>query len=69
MADTHYEIAKGTHDEDGSERTVTEIRKLSDDERASELARMLGGAQITDSTLENAREMMRQADDVKAQIA
>ena len=69
MADTHYEIAKGTHDEDGSERTVTEIRKLSDDERASELARMLGGAQITDSTMENAREMMRQANDVKEKIA
>ena len=69
MADTHYEIAKGTHDEGGSERTVTEIRKLSDDERASELARMLGGAQITDSTMENAREMMRQADDVKKKIA
>ncbi len=69
MADTHYEIAKGTHDEGGSERTVTEIRKLSDDERASELARMLGGAQITDSTMENAREMMRQADNVKKEIA
>ena len=69
MADTHYEIAKGTHEEDGSERTVTRIRKLSDDERASELARMLGGAQITDSTMENAREMMRQADGVKKEIA
>ncbi|SDB43692.1 DNA repair protein RecN [Butyrivibrio sp. INlla16] len=66
MADTHYEIAKGTHEEGGNERTVTRIRKLSDDERASELARMLGGATITDSAMENAREMMRQAEKVKA---
>ncbi|WP_035777139.1 DNA repair protein RecN [Butyrivibrio sp. AE3004] len=68
MADNHYEIAKGTHKEDGQERTVTRIRMLGEDERVSELARMLGGAQITDSTLENAREMMRQADDVKNNI-
>ena len=34
-----------------------------------ELARMLGGAQITDSTMENAREMMRQAENVKKEIA
>ncbi|WP_022761931.1 DNA repair protein RecN [Butyrivibrio sp. AD3002] len=66
MADTHYEIAKGTHEEGGNERTVTRIRKLSDDERASELARMLGGATITDSAMENAREMMRQAEKVKS---
>ncbi len=69
MADNHYEIAKGTQDEDGQERTVTQIHRLSDDNRVSELARMLGGAQITDSTLENAREMMHQADEVKKSIA
>ncbi|WP_044913714.1 DNA repair protein RecN [Butyrivibrio sp. WCE2006] len=69
MADNHYEIAKGTHDEGGQERTVTRIRELSEDDRISELARMLGGAQITDSTLENAREMMHQADEVKRNIA
>ena len=69
MADNHYEIAKGTQNEDGQERTVTQIHRLSDDNRVSELARMLGGAQITDSTLENAREMMHQADEVKQSIA
>ncbi len=68
MADTHYEIAKGTQEENGQERTVTRIRRLPDSERASELARMLGGASITDTALENAREMMKQADEVKAGI-
>ncbi len=65
MADNHYEIKKETTDENGQERTVTKIRRLSDDERAYELARMLGGAGITDTALENAREMIRQAEKVK----
>lgn len=65
MADNHYEIAKGTQTEDGQERTVTRIHRLSEDDRISELARMLGGAQITESTLDNAREMVRQANEVK----
>ena len=65
MADVHYEIRKETTDEDGKERTVTRISKLSDDDRAKELARMLGGAEITDAVLENAKEMMKQASEVK----
>ncbi len=65
MADSHYEIKKSTHVESGAERTFTQIQKLSDDDRVSELARMLGGAQVTDSTLENAKEMMKQANEVK----
>ncbi|MCR5656686.1 MAG: DNA repair protein RecN [Butyrivibrio sp.] len=66
MADVHYEIRKETTDEDGKERTVTRISKLSDNDRAGELARMLGGAEITDAVLENAKEMMKQASEVKA---
>ncbi len=65
MADTHYEIKKETTDENGQERTVTRIKKLPEDERATELARMLGGASITDTALENAKEMIKQAEKVK----
>lgn len=31
---------------------------LDSDQRVSELARLLGGSEITDSTLANARELM-----------
>ena len=39
------------------EETRTEIRALSVNESEEELARMLGGAEITDAVLANAREM------------
>lgn len=57
MADTHFEIKKMV--ENG--RTVTKIHKLNEDEQIDELARLLGGAEITDAVRENAREMKRLA--------
>ena len=53
MADTHFVIEKKVE----NQVTVTEIRKLFKDEITTELARMLGGAEITEAVLENAREM------------
>lgn len=53
MADTHFLIEKSV--ENGG--TVTNIRKLEKEEQISELARMLGGAKITDSVLYSAKEM------------
>lgn len=57
MADTHFVIEKVTSDEE----TRTKIRTLSAAESEEELARMLGGAEITDAVLANAREMKRLA--------
>lgn len=53
MADTHYGIEKKV--ENGS--TVTTIEPLNEQETITELARMLGGAEITKRTLESAKEM------------
>ncbi len=53
MADAHYLIEKST---DGV-KTVTKIDRLAPERSVEELARMLGGASITDAVLENAREM------------
>ncbi len=39
-------------------KTVTQMNKLDNDQRVSELARLLGGSQITESTLANARELL-----------
>lgn len=53
MADCHFLIEKNV----AKERTVTQIRKLKEEESVEELARLLGGAAITDNVLNNAREM------------
>ena len=42
-------------------RTRTSLEMLSTDQRVDEIARMLGGATITDRTREHAREMLEQA--------
>ena len=56
MADCHYVVQK----ELDKGRTVTRVRRLSDQERVVELARMLGGVKITDKTLRYAEEMIEQ---------
>ncbi len=61
MADTHFEISKNVSDG----RTVTMVKRLSESESEKELARMLGGVQITDTVLENAKEMKKLAKKTK----
>lgn len=58
MADTHFLIEKKVQNDE----TVTDLKELYGDRIVEELARMLGGAQITDAVLENAREMKRLAE-------
>lgn len=53
MADCHFEIAKSA---DGG-KTTTGIRKLDTEDMVEELARLLGGAKITEAVRQNAREM------------
>lgn len=53
MADTHFQIEKSVEEE----RTKTKIHKLNENESVEELARMLGGAAITENVLNNAKEM------------
>ena len=62
MADTHFLIEKSVQ----GQTTMTGIRKLKDSEEVEELARMLGGVEITEKVLENAKEMKNQAHDLKA---
>lgn len=53
-ADTHFFVFK----DNSSTRTVTDIKKLTEQERITEIAKMIGGAKPTALTLENARELM-----------
>lgn len=62
MADEHYAIVKKVREE----RTFTEVHELSGEERTEELARMLGGARVTDTTLRHAGEMIALAAERKA---
>ncbi len=52
--DRNYRIYKET---DG-EKTFTRVEKLSDKEKVSEVARLLGGTTITDTTLKSAKELI-----------
>lgn len=53
MADAHYLIEKSVE----NQTTVSRIRELSSEESIEELARMLGGVEITDKVRESAKEM------------
>jgi len=55
MGDTHLLIAKGERDG----RTYTTVTPLDLEGRKKELARIIGGANITETTLKSAEEMLR----------
>lgn len=53
MADHHFEIVKSAQDG----KTTTKIHALNQEQMVEELARLLGGARITDAVRQNAKEM------------
>ncbi|MBW1916908.1 MAG: DNA repair protein RecN [Deltaproteobacteria bacterium] len=54
FGDCHFRVEKQVQDG----RTVTTVTKLTATERLKEIARMLGGTQITDTTLAHAQELL-----------
>lgn len=62
MADHHYRIAKQAVDK----ATVTGITELTESESVEELARLLGGEELTDAVRENAKELLLTAAKKKA---
>lgn len=61
MADVHYEISKSVV----GDRTQTSVRELKVAEREQELARMLSGSSVTEAVIQNARDMLKLADEFK----
>jgi len=55
FADHHYLIEK----REVGDRTKTSVRALSDDERMRELARMISGAKLTETSLKHAEQMLK----------
>mgnify|MGYP001485720732 CR=1 FL=1 len=57
FADRHYAVTK----REVKGRTVTDVQSLEGPARIDEVARMLGGATITETTRRHAREMVKQS--------
>ncbi len=58
FASAHYRVDKRTQ----AGRTTTRVTRLSGEERVEELARMLGGARVTESAREHARQLVAEAE-------
>jgi DNA repair protein RecN (Recombination protein N) len=55
FADHHYRIEK----KESGGRTKTTVRNITGDERTEEVARMLSGAKVTESSLKHAEQMIK----------
>jgi len=55
FADHHYRIEK----KESAGRTKTTVRNITGDERTEEVARMLSGAKVTESSLKHAEQMIK----------
>jgi DNA repair protein RecN (Recombination protein N) len=54
MGDSHFAVEKG----EVENRVVSSIRQLNEDERVREIAKLMSGEEITDSSINGARELM-----------
>ena len=64
MADTHFSVEKG----EANGRTFTQVRQLDRKQRQMELARLTGGAQVTETMLQGAEELLSQAEKFRAEL-
>ncbi len=62
MADEHYLIVKDIH----ADQSQTKVERLNEQNRKEAVARIIGGAMLTDLTLKNAEEMINLANELKA---
>lgn len=61
MADGHFKIEKT----EKRGKTVTNIYALDDDEKVAEVARLLGSQNLSDAAFNNARELIKEAEEEK----
>ncbi|MCI6277055.1 MAG: DNA repair protein RecN [Clostridium sp.] len=64
MSDNHFKVAKDVVDN----KTYTKVMILSEKEKEEEVARMIGGVEITKTTLENAKELINLAQNKKNKL-
>ena len=63
MADAEYTVEKRVE----NERTYTSVLHLDESGRKQELARLIGGSMITETTLAGAAELLRLAEEAKSE--
>lgn len=61
ISDVHYWVSKEIKDE----KTYTRVREMNREEKEYEIARMIGGSEVTRLTLEHAKELINMADSKK----
>jgi DNA repair protein RecN (Recombination protein N) len=54
QSDNHFRVSKKLTED----QTSSDIKLLSKEERVTEIARMLGGVEITETTIEHAKEIL-----------
>jgi DNA repair protein RecN (Recombination protein N) len=54
LGELHYTVIKQA----SKDSVRTEMRRLDADERVSEIGKLLGGEQVTETVLQNARELL-----------
>lgn len=54
LADQHFEVSK----RDAAGRSVTEVKRLEDEQRVEAIAAMLGGVKVSDTAREHARDLI-----------
>ena len=64
MADTHFSVEKG----EANGRTYTKVQQLKRDQRKAELARLTGGAHISEVMLSGAEELLADAERFKESL-
>ncbi|MCY6959976.1 DNA repair protein RecN [Clostridium brassicae] len=64
MSDCHFLVSK----EVKNEKTYTNIKKISEAQKEEEIARMIGGSEITDLTIKHSKEMIKLAKDRKIEL-
>jgi DNA repair protein RecN (Recombination protein N) len=58
LAHHHLQVSKQAGKQKGKAHTVTDVAAITAQDRVDEIARMLGGLEITEQTLSHAREMI-----------
>lgn len=60
MGNSHFKISKSVRDE----KTFTKVEELDHEERKQELARIIGGTEMTKASLDYAEEMLRAGENI-----
>lgn len=64
MSDNHYRVYK----EVIGNKTYTNVRKMTAEEKVEEVSRMIGGIEVTDITIDNSKQLIQMADNLKIKI-